>query len=82
MTADVYQNCPDFENEHYLLRMVKKEDKADLLRYILTINLFRFLTAITEAVTIFTTQLRAGWNRRLIIGYGSIAGSALFGGRL
>ena len=32
MTADVYQNCPDFENEHYLLRLVKKEDKYDLLK--------------------------------------------------
>ena len=32
MTADVYQNCPDFENEHYLLRLVKKEDKSDLLK--------------------------------------------------
>ena len=32
MTADVYQNCPDYENEHYLLRLVKIEDKADLLK--------------------------------------------------
>ena len=32
MTADVYQKCPDFENEHYLLRLVKKEDKSDLLK--------------------------------------------------
>ncbi len=32
MTADVYQNCPDYENEHYLLRLVKIEDKSDLLK--------------------------------------------------
>lgn len=32
MTADVYQKCPVFENEQYLLRLVKKEDKADLLK--------------------------------------------------
>ena len=32
MTVDVYQNCPDFENENCLLRLVTKEDKADLLK--------------------------------------------------
>ena len=32
MTIDVYQKCPDFENEHYLLRKVKIEDKSDLLK--------------------------------------------------
>lgn len=32
MTIDVYQKCPTFESEHYLLRMVKNEDKADLLK--------------------------------------------------
>ncbi len=29
---DVYLNCPQYENEIYLLRMVKKDDKVDLLK--------------------------------------------------
>ena len=35
MTVDVYENCPIYENEYYMLRMTNKEDKADLLKYIL-----------------------------------------------
>ena len=31
MTVDVYENCPIYENEYYMLRMTNKEDKADLL---------------------------------------------------
>ncbi len=30
--VDIYANCPQYENEAYLLRMVQKEDKADLLK--------------------------------------------------
>ena len=29
---DVYKNCPKYENENYILRMVRKEDKLDLLK--------------------------------------------------
>ena len=29
---DVYENCPEFEDENYLLRMVCMEDKKDLLK--------------------------------------------------
>ena len=29
---NVYSNCPHFEDKNYLLRMVEKEDKADLLK--------------------------------------------------
>lgn len=29
---DVYKNCPVFENENYILRMVSQEDKIDLLK--------------------------------------------------
>ena len=25
--VDVYKNCPEYENESYILRMVSKEDK-------------------------------------------------------
>lgn len=32
MVVDVYKNCPNYENEFYMLRMVNKEDKADLLK--------------------------------------------------
>lgn len=32
MTVDVYENCPIYENEYYMLRMTNKEDKADLLK--------------------------------------------------
>ncbi len=30
--TDVYKSCPQYENESYLLRMVQKEDKVDLLK--------------------------------------------------
>ncbi|MBS6924055.1 MAG: N-acetyltransferase, partial [Lachnospiraceae bacterium] len=30
--VDVYKNCPSFENEYYILRMVDKADKLDLLK--------------------------------------------------
>lgn len=30
--VDVYQNCPKYENDHYVLRMVNKEDKEELLK--------------------------------------------------
>lgn len=30
--TDVYKNCPNYENEYYVLRMVRKEDKVDLLK--------------------------------------------------
>lgn len=29
---DVYKNCPKYENEYYILRMVNTEDKEDLLK--------------------------------------------------
>lgn len=29
---DVYKNCPVYENENYILRMVRQEDKTDLLK--------------------------------------------------
>lgn len=29
---DVYKNCPVYENENYILRMVSQEDKIDLLK--------------------------------------------------
>lgn len=32
MMLEVYKNCPEYENEDYLLRMVNKEDKLDLLK--------------------------------------------------
>ncbi len=32
MTIDVYKNCPVYEDEYYLLRLISKEDKADLLK--------------------------------------------------
>lgn len=32
MMVDVYKNCPDYENECYMLRLASKEDKADLLK--------------------------------------------------
>ena len=30
--VDVYKNCPNYENEYYMLRLTNKEDKADLLK--------------------------------------------------
>ena len=30
--TDVYENCPVFENDSYILRMTSQEDKSDLLK--------------------------------------------------
>ena len=30
--VDVYKNCPSYENEYYMLRMVNKADKIELLK--------------------------------------------------
>ena len=30
--VDVYKNCPEYENEDYLVRMVCQEDRMDLLK--------------------------------------------------
>lgn len=32
MTTDVYSDCPSYENEGFLLRMVSKKDAGDLLK--------------------------------------------------
>ena len=32
MMVDVYKYCPKYEDEYYMLRMVSKEDKEDLLK--------------------------------------------------
>lgn len=32
MPVNVYKNCPNYENEYYMLRMTSKEDKSDLLK--------------------------------------------------
>ena len=32
MSIEIYKHCPSFENECYMLRMVKKEDKSELLK--------------------------------------------------
>ncbi len=29
---DVYKNCPEYENEDYIFRMVSQKDKLDLLK--------------------------------------------------
>ena len=29
---EIYRSCPEFENNDYILRMVRKEDKLDLLK--------------------------------------------------
>ncbi|WP_349768907.1 hypothetical protein [Hungatella hominis] len=30
--TDVYENCPVFENDSYILRMTSQQDKSDLLK--------------------------------------------------
>lgn len=32
MVVDVYKNCPVYENDYYVLRIVNKEDKTELLK--------------------------------------------------
>lgn len=32
MLMDVYKNCPTYESECYMLRMISKKDKVDLLK--------------------------------------------------
>lgn len=79
---DVYKNCPEYENENYILRMISKEDKKDLLKVYSDEKAVPFLIVIIVVEMIFIIQLKPEWNRRLNIGFGSIIGRDLFAGRL
>ena len=82
MTVDVYENCPIYENEYYMLRMTNKEDKADLLKVYLMKNQYHFLIVIIVVEMIFTIQLKKEWNKRLNFGIGNMIDRDLSVGRL
>ena len=69
--VDVYKNCPEYENESYILRMVSKEDKKDLLKVYSDDKAVHFLIVIIVAEMISIIQRKAEWNRRLITGFSS-----------
>lgn len=80
--TDVYENCPVFENDNYILRMTSQEDKSDLLKVYSDKAAVPFLTVIIAAVTTFIIQRKAEWSRRLHIGSLSTIGQVLSDGRL
>lgn len=69
--VDVYKNCPEYENEDYLVRMVCQEDRMDLLKVYSDKGLSPFLIVIIVAEMISIIQRKAEWNRRLITGFSS-----------
>ncbi len=75
--TDVYIDCPQYEDERYLLRPVKIEDKSDLLKVYSDKKAVPFLTVIIAVAMIFIIQLKAGWSRLLNIGFGNTAERAL-----
>ena len=77
--TDVYENCPVFENDSYILRMTSQEDKSDLLK---VYSDKAAVTVIIAAVTTFIIQRKAEWSRRLHIGSLSTIGQVLSDGRL
>ena len=77
-----YEKCPVYENENYMLRMVRKEDKEDLLKVYSDEKAVHSLIVIIVVEMIFTIQLKAEWNKRLNIGFGSITDRGLFVGLL
>ena len=78
--TDVYENCPVFENDSYILRMTSQEDKSDLLK----------VYSDKAAVSFFNSDNCGGddfyytteWSRRLHIGSLSTIGQVLSDGRL
>lgn len=82
MVVDVYKNCPSFENEYYILRMVDKADKLDLLKVYSDEKAVSFLIVIIVAEITFTIQLKTEWHRRLNIGFGNMIDKGLSVGRL
>lgn len=69
--VDVYKNCPEYENEDYLVRMVCQEDRMDLLKVYSDKRAVPFLIVIIVAEMISIIQRKAEWNRRLITGFSS-----------
>ena len=60
--VDVYKNCPEYENEDYLVRMVCQEDRMDLLK----------VYSDKRAVPFFNSDNCGGDDfRRLITGFSS-----------
>lgn len=78
---DVYKNCPIYEDKDYTLRLVRLEDKVDLLKVYSDEKAIPFLMVIIVAVTIFIIQLKIEWNRQLNIGFGSTADKDLYVGQ-
>ena len=74
MVVDVYKNCPSFENEYYILRMVDKADKLDLLK----------VYSDEKAVSFFNSDNCGGDNFHytLNIGFGNMIDKGLPVGRL
>lgn len=50
---EIYRSCPEFENNDYILRMVKQEDRLDLLKVYSDKEAVSFFNTINEQVRDF-----------------------------
>lgn len=82
MTVDVYENCPIYENEYYMLRMTNKEDKADLLKVYSDEKSVPFFNSDNCGGDDFYYTTEKEWNKRLNFGIGNMIDRVLSVGRL
>ena len=61
--SDVYENCPVFENDKYLLRFATLEDAEDLTDVYGDNVHCRFSTAIIVTEIIFTILTKRAWKK-------------------
>lgn len=82
MTVDVYENCPIYENEYYMLRMTNKEDKADLLKVYSDEKSVPFFNSDNCGGDDFYYTTEKRMNKRLNFGIGNMIDRVLSVGRL
>ena len=80
---EIYRSCPEFENNDYILRMVRQEDRLDLLKVYSDKEAVSFFNSDNcGGDDFFIIQLKTECSRLLIIGFLSIIDRDLSGGRL
>ena len=77
-----YERCPKYENENYLLRMVSKKDKEDLLKVYSDEKAVPFFNSDNCGEMTFIILLKIEWNKQSNIGCGSMIDKVLFVGLL
>lgn len=65
---NVYEYCPEFESDEFLLRFVEKDDMENLLTVYSDKHSLPFSIVIIVMVIIFTIPQKIKWNGPLIFG--------------